>query len=206
MQGLILLSITSWVFLLKPQGCGDGKLGCEANSSVGSALFYVATYLVAFGYGGHQPTLATFGADQFDESTPKHRDDKSAFFCYFYFALNVGSLFSNTILVYYEDAGQWTMGFWAATASAIVGLAVFLLGSPGYKYVKPCGNPIPRVAQVFVAATKKCKVTLKEGDRLFEVQGSQSAIKGSRKIMHTNEFLYVYMQTFFLFLFFSFFE
>ncbi|KAH6812944.1 Major facilitator superfamily protein [Perilla frutescens var. frutescens] len=187
--GLVLLSIASWLFLLNPKGCGDGKLECDSKSSLGSAIFYLAIYLVAFGYGGHQPTLATFGADQFDESTPEHRDDKSAFFCYFYFALNVGSLFSNTILVYYEDAGEWTLGFWVATASAVVGLTVFLLGTPGYTYVKPCGNPIPRVAQVFVAACKKWKVKLKAGESLFEVEGSQSAIKGSRKIMHTDEFM-----------------
>ncbi|XP_057797954.1 protein NRT1/ PTR FAMILY 7.1 [Salvia miltiorrhiza] len=183
--GLVLLSITSWLFLLSPKGCGDGKLGCDPNATHGTALFYLAIYLVAFGYGGHQPTLATFGADQFDA---KHTDDKSAFFCYFYFALNVGSLFSNTILVYYEDHGEWTLGFAAATASAVVGLVVFLLGSRGYKYVKPYGNPIPRVAQVFVAAGRKWKVSLNQGDALFEVEGTQSAIKGSRKIMHTDEF------------------
>jgi solute carrier family 15 (peptide/histidine transporter), member 3/4 len=33
------------------------------------------------------------------------------FFSYFYLALNVGSIFSNTVLVYYEDLGQWVMGF-----------------------------------------------------------------------------------------------
>ncbi|KAL1539592.1 protein NRT1/ PTR FAMILY 7.1 [Salvia divinorum] len=186
--GLILLSITSWLFLLSPRGCGDGKLGCDPKETHATALFYLAIYLVAFGYGGHQPTLATFGADQFLGSDAKTTDDKSAFFCYFYFALNVGSLFSNTILVYYEDAGRWTLGFCAATGSAVVGLVVFLLGSRGYEYVKPCGNPIPRVAQVFVAATRKWKVNLTEGEGLYEVEGTQSAIKGSRKIRHTDEF------------------
>lgn len=159
------------------------------NTSYGSAIFYLAIYLVAFGYGGHQPTIATFGADQFDDSIPQQRNSKSAFFCYFYFALNTGSLFSNTILVYYEDAGKWTLGFWVATASAVLALVVFLLGSSGYQYVKPYGNPIPRVMQVFLAAARKWNATLREGEALYEVQGSESAIKGSRKILHTDEFL-----------------
>ncbi|KAL6564616.1 hypothetical protein OROMI_016066 [Orobanche minor] len=189
--GLVLLSISSWLFLLKPDGCGDGKQICVPISSYGTAMFYLAIYLVAFGYGGHQPTIATFGADQFDESNPKQRNSKAAFFCYFYFALNTGSLFSNTILVYFEDTGKWTLGFWLSTASAVLALVGFLLGSPKYRYVKAFGNPIPRVTQVFVAAFRKFNVDLREGEALYEVEGTESAIKGSRKIFHSDEFLFL---------------
>ncbi|KAL3647632.1 hypothetical protein CASFOL_008600 [Castilleja foliolosa] len=186
--GLVLISISSWLVLLNPEGCGDGELDCMEPSSVGKGLFYLAIYLVAFGYGGHQPTIATFGADQFDESNPKHKDGKAAFFCYFYFALNTGSLFSNTILVYYEDTGKWTLGFWVSTASAVLALIGYLLGSPKYRYIKACGNPIPRVMQVFVAAGRKFKAKRNDEMTLYEVEGSQSAIKGSRKIFHTDDF------------------
>ncbi|KAL0389391.1 UNVERIFIED_CONTAM: protein NRT1/ PTR FAMILY 7.1 [Sesamum calycinum] len=186
--GLVLLSVSSWLLLLKPAGCGDGKQICVPATSFSSALFYLAVYLVAFGYGGHQPTIATFGADQFDESNPRQRNSKSSFFCYFYFALNTGSLFSNTILVYYEDSGEWTLGFWAATASAVLALVAYLLGSKGYRYIKPSGNPVRRVMQVFIAAAKKWDVKMQEGETLHEVEGSESAIKGSRKIFHTDGF------------------
>ncbi|XP_057509895.1 protein NRT1/ PTR FAMILY 7.1-like [Actinidia eriantha] len=186
--GLVLVSLSSWLFLIKPEGCGDGEKLCMPTSSIGSAVFYLAIYLVAFGYGGHQPTIATFGADQFDETNPKDKSSKAAFFCYFYFALNVGSLFSNTILVYYEDTGKWSLGFWVSTGSAIIALVSFLLGSRGYRYIKPCGNPLPRVAQVFVAVARKWKVVPADENELYEVEGSESAIKGSRKILHSNEF------------------
>ncbi|GFZ12981.1 major facilitator superfamily protein [Actinidia rufa] len=140
------------------------------------------------GTGGHQPTMATFGADQFDETNPKDKSSKAAFFCYFYFAFNVGSLFSNTILVYYEDTGKWTLGFWVSTGAAVIALVSFLLGSRGYRYIKPCGNPLPRVTQVFVAAARKWKVVPADEKELYEVEGSESAIKESRKILHSNEF------------------
>ncbi|XP_051120903.1 protein NRT1/ PTR FAMILY 7.1-like [Andrographis paniculata] len=186
--GLVLVSLTSWLVLLKPKGCGDGKKDCENPPSYGTILFYFAIYLVAFGYGGHQPTLATFGADQFDDTDPKQRSSKAAFFCYFYFALNTGSLFSNTVLVFYEDTGKWTLGFWAAAASAVLALATFLLGSSSYRYLRACGNPIPRVMQVFVAAARKWRVPAEQGGALYEVQGANSAFKGIRKIKHTDDF------------------
>ncbi|PWA78272.1 proton-dependent oligopeptide transporter family [Artemisia annua] len=148
------------------------------------------TCAVFQGYGGHQPTLATLGADQFDESDPKYKGkgSKGAFFAYFYAALNIGSLFSNTILVYYEDIGHWTTGFWVSMGATVVALLSFLCGSFHYRYVKPSGNPLPRVAQVFVAACRKYKVRDYDEKQLYEVEGVESAIKGSRKILHSEEF------------------
>ncbi|KAJ6702814.1 OLIGOPEPTIDE TRANSPORTER-RELATED [Salix viminalis] len=132
-SGLVLVSVSSWFFLIKPDGCGDGELACVPTSSAGVAVFYLAIYLVAFGYGGHQPSIATFG-------------------------------------------------------SAVLALVSFLFGTPGYQHVKPCGNPLPRVAQVFVAAVKKWNVIPAKADELYEVEGPESAIKGSRKILHSDDF------------------
>lgn len=153
-------------------------------------MFYLSIYMVALGYGGHQPTLATLGSDQFDESDPKHKEKgtKGAFFAYFYAALNIGSLFSNSILVYYEDIGHWTTGFWVSMAASVVALLLFLCGSFHYRYVKASGNPLPRVGQVFVAACRKWKVRVDDEKQLYEVEGLESAIKGSRKILHSEEF------------------
>ncbi|TYI22845.1 hypothetical protein ES332_A06G129200v1 [Gossypium tomentosum] len=185
-----LLSFASWLFLINPADCGDGTKMCRHSSSVGVGTFYLSIYLIAFGYGGHQPTIATFGADQFDDSNPKAADSKAAFFCYFYFALNVGSLFSNTILVYYEDSGKWTLGFLVSLCCAIIALLLYLLGTSRYKYIT-CGNPLTRVAQVFVAAFRKWNVAPATADALYEVEGPESAIKGSRKIPHSDDFKFL---------------
>ncbi|KAK9085522.1 hypothetical protein Sjap_025933 [Stephania japonica] len=58
-----------------------------------------------------------------------------------------------------------------------------------YRHYKPCGNPLTRIAQVFVAAGKKRKVSVPaDGDELYELEDSESAIKGSRKIYHSDNF------------------
>lgn len=174
--------------LIKPDGCGAKEELCYPPSSLGVNIFYLSIYLVAFGYGGHQPTLATFGADQYDEKNPKQKKSKEAFFCYFYFALNVGSLFSNTVLVYFEDSGHWTLGFWVSLASAVIAFLSFMAGSPRYRYMKASGNPVVRVIQVFMATARKWSVYPANAEELYEVEGPESAIKGSRKILHSDEF------------------
>ncbi|KAI3910562.1 hypothetical protein MKW98_027844 [Papaver atlanticum] len=186
--GLFSLSLTSWLLLIKPVGCGDVTLACAQPSSVGIAIFYFSIYLIALGYGGYQPTIATFGADQFNELDPDERQSKAVFFGYFYCALNLGCLFSDTVLVFFEDSGHWTFGFMISMGSAIIGLLLFWLGTPNYRYFQPSGNPLTRVAQVFVASMRKWIIPLpSNGDGLYEMEG-ESAIKGCRKILHSNEF------------------
>ncbi|CAO2832907.1 unnamed protein product [Amaranthus hypochondriacus] len=189
--GLILLSITSWKLMLKPKGCGDGKLECHEVSKTIEYIFYLAIYMVAFGYGGHQPTCVTFGADQFDDTTEKGLYARSKFFSCFYVALNLGSSVSNTLLVYYEDIGYWTFGFLLSTFAAICGLVSFLVILKWYRVIKPHGNPIPRISQVFWATFKKWDVPVGAPSDLFEVQGNESAIKGSRKIVHSENFKFL---------------
>ncbi|MQM11691.1 hypothetical protein Taro_044600, partial [Colocasia esculenta] len=184
--GLLLLSLTSWLLLVKPADCGDGELECRPASTLGITYFYISIYMIAFGNGGYQPTVATFGSDQFDENDPVEKHSKLIFFSYFYFALNTGSLFSNAILGFMEDSGLWVIGFWTSAASAIAALVLFYVGTPRYRHFKPCGNPLTRVAQVLAAAYRKRSVPVpRDGGMLYEVDGKESAIAGSRKIQHS---------------------
>ncbi|KAK8575521.1 hypothetical protein V6N12_063192 [Hibiscus sabdariffa] len=190
--GLVLLSISSSIFLLKPSGCGDEQTPCGSHSNFHINFFYFAVYLVALGNGGYQPNIATFGADQFDEEHPKEGNLKVAFFSYFYLALNLGSLFSNTVLGYFEDQGMWALGFWASTASAFLALVLFLIGTPRYRHFGPKGNPLSRFCQVLVAATRKWKAKRPQGEEnLFEVDKTESSMNGDRKILHTDGFRFL---------------
>ncbi|CAA0841894.1 Protein NRT1/ PTR FAMILY 7.3 [Striga hermonthica] len=153
--GLVLLSASTQFLLIKPKGCGDELSKCVTHSSWELGLFYISIYMVALGNGGYQPNIATFGADQFDVEDPREGHSKVAFFSYFYLALNLGSLFSNTILSYFEDEGMWALGFWASTASAFLGLLLFLGGTERYRHFRPNGNPLSRFGQVIIAASRK---------------------------------------------------
>ncbi|CAN1256828.1 Protein NRT1/ PTR FAMILY 7.3, partial [Linum perenne] len=191
-MGLVLLSLSSYLFLIRPKGCGDIDTPCASHTNTEVGLFYVSIYLVALGNGGYQPNIATFGADQFDEEDPIEGIAKVAFFSYFYLALNLGSLFSNTILGYFEDEGMWALGFWASAGSAFAALALFLAGSSRYRHFKPTGNPLSRFCQVIVAAFKKCSHQLSSnGDDLYDTDSKDCSGNGSRKILHTHGFKFL---------------
>ncbi|CAL5043013.1 unnamed protein product [Urochloa decumbens] len=181
--GLVMLSLSSMFFLVVPSRCGDG-IGlrpCQQPSHLGLVMFQLSIYTTAFGIGGYQPSVATFGADQFDDSDKSERRSKLAFFSYFYMALNIGSLFSNSFLAFYEDKGMWVRGFWASTVAAGLGLVVFLLGTPYYRHIRPTGNPLTRMAQVFIAAFRNRHIQTPPGEDLHEIEDEDS---GVRKLLH----------------------
>lgn len=78
--GLVFLSLSSYLSLLRPKGCGNGLIQCGEHSSMEMGMFYLSIYLIALGIGGYQPNIATFGADQFDEDHSKESYSKVAFF------------------------------------------------------------------------------------------------------------------------------
>ncbi|KAH9611499.1 hypothetical protein KSS87_013632 [Heliosperma pusillum] len=185
-MGLASLSLSTYLFLIRPKGCGDRTTSCGKHSSMEVGLFYFSSYLVALGYGGYQPNIATLGADQFDDEHPREAHSKVAFFSYFYLAMNLGSLFSNTLLGYIEDEGMWVLGFWASAGSAFAGLVLFVVGTPRYRHFKPSGNPLSRFSQVFVAAFRKWKTHMQEGEELYEgEEPKECSSNGARKILHT---------------------
>lgn len=190
LQGLALLSVSSHLYLIRPEGCGMEHAPCGPHSGKELGIFYIALYMIAFGNGGYQPNVATFGSDQFDEEDPAEAHSKVSFFSYFYLALNLGSLFSNTFLSYLEDEGRWALGFWASTAAAATALLLFLSGTLRYRYFNPGGNPIGRVCQVAFAACRSWKAGASPGVvTLYE--GDEKADAGGRRLIHTQGFRYV---------------
>jgi MFS family permease len=163
-------------------------LTVSAAAALESAAFYAGLYLLALG-GALQPVLSSFGADQFDE---EERGRQSSFFNWFYLSINVGSLVGGTVLVWVQSSVSWGLGYGIPALFSALAVAAFLAGTATYRrHQPPAGSPLTRVAQVVVAACRKCGVQVPEdASTLHECVdgGGMSAIQGSRRLAHTDQF------------------
>lgn len=111
-------------------------------------MLFAGLYLVALGVGGIKGSLPTHGAEQFDENTSHGRKKRSTFFNYYVFCLSCGALIAVTFVVWIEDNRGWQWGFGISTASILISIPIFLLGSTAYRNRVPKGSPITTIFKV----------------------------------------------------------
>ncbi|CAL4953177.1 unnamed protein product [Urochloa decumbens] len=181
----LLISVAAYVVL-------TASAAVAAVESAGA--FYAGLYLLALG-GALQPVLISFGANQFDESDEAGRARQSSFFNWFYLSINVGSLIGGTVLVWVQSSVSWGLGYGIPALLSLVAVAVFLAGTAAYqRHQPPGGSPITRVAQVVVAAITKWRVVAPEDAAELhecEADDGMSAIQGSRRLAHTDQFRFL---------------
>ncbi|XP_008775060.1 protein NRT1/ PTR FAMILY 8.1 [Phoenix dactylifera] len=183
--GLTLLTLTASVGGLKP-ACRNGV--CDPTNAQ-SAVFFVALYLVALGTGGIKPCVSSFGADQFDDSDESEKKRKSSFFNWFYFSINIGALVAALVLVWIQENKGWGWGFGIPAVVMSIAVVSFFSGTALYRHQKPGGSPLTRIAQVVVASFRKSGAKVPaDKSLLYEIPEKESAIQGSRKLEHTNQF------------------
>lgn len=181
---MTLLTLSASVPGLKPSNCNSDT--CHPNSGQ-TAVFFVALYMIALGTGGIKPCVSSFGADQFDENDEAEKIKKSSFFNWFYFSINVGALIAATVLVWIQMNVGWGWGFGVPTVAMVIAVCFFFMGSRFYRLQRPGGSPLTRIFQVIVAAFRKLRVKVPEDKSLlFETADDESNIKGSRKLVHTD--------------------
>ncbi|TVU40103.1 hypothetical protein EJB05_13552, partial [Eragrostis curvula] len=183
--GLTLLTASAAVPGLRP------STDVNASPSGGqSAAFFVALYMIAVGTGGIKPCVSSFGADQFDDADPRESRAKGSYFNWFYLSINVGALVASSVLVWVQTNVGWGWGFGVPAVAMAVAVASFLAGSKLYRHQKPGGSPLTRMLQVLVAAWRKSGAALPADASLLheEAGSSASAIQGSRKLEHTDQF------------------
>lgn len=181
------LTLSATVPALKPSECVDSV--CPSATVAQYAVLFIGLYLIALGTGGIKPCVSSFGADQFDDTDSKEKVKKGSFFNWFYFSINIGALISSSLIVWIQENVGWGWGFGIPAFFMGIAIASFFSGTPIYRFQKPGGSPITRMCQVVVAAFRKCNVNLPEDSSiLYETQEKNSAIAGSRKLVHSNEF------------------
>ena len=92
--------------------------------------------------------------------------------------------------MYIQMHRGWAAAFGALALAMGASNALFFAGTPLYRHKAPGGSPLTRVAQVLVAAFRKRGADFGDGGYvgLYEVAGAKSAIRGSGKIEHTDDF------------------
>ncbi|KAI7737944.1 hypothetical protein M8C21_015137, partial [Ambrosia artemisiifolia] len=155
MVGILVLTLTSTLTLLKPTPCEHGPSPCEKPSKAQIGILYMGLALSTMGVAGTRFTLATMGADQFENQ--KHQ---RVFLNGHFFTMYAAILVSMVGIVYIQDNVSWGLGYGLSGAANLIGLAAFVLGSRHYRLLKPQGSPFTALACVLVAAFRKRKLLL----------------------------------------------
>ncbi|KAF7054769.1 hypothetical protein CFC21_062393 [Triticum aestivum] len=188
--GMSALTLSASVPYLQPPQC-IGSF-CPKPALHQYLIYFVGLYMIALGAGGIKPCVSSFGADQFDDTDPIERTKKGAFFNWFYFSINIGSLISGTVLIWVQEKYGYGIGFAIPTFFIALAIGSFFLGSEVYRFQIPGGSPLTRACQVVVAAIYKRNVDLPvDSSLLYECHGKRSAIEGSRKLEHSSEFSFL---------------
>ncbi|CAK9144424.1 unnamed protein product [Ilex paraguariensis] len=189
----ITLCATMNIFMPNKDQCDQIALllgNCEPAKPWQMLYLYTVLYVTGFGAAGIRPCVSSFGADQFDERSRDYRAHLDRFFNFFYLSVTVGAIVAFTAVVYIQIKHGWGSAFGSLAIAMGMSNMVFFLGTPLYRHRLPGGSPLTRVAQVLVAAFRKRKVPFDSSELvgLYEVPGKVSAIKGSNKIAHSDDF------------------
>ncbi|KAL1323201.1 hypothetical protein HN51_068266 [Arachis hypogaea] len=192
----ITLCATMTIFTPKQEGCEQLALllgECEAAKPWQMSYLYTVLYITGFGAAGIRPCVSSFGADQFDERSKNYKAHLDRFFNFFYLSVTVGAIVAFTVVVYVQMKHGWGAAFGCLAIAMGLSNILFFIGTPLYRHRLPGGSPLTRVAQVLVAAFRKRNAPFGSGGfvGLYELPGSHSAIKGSRKIPHTDHFSFL---------------
>ncbi|KAL5733840.1 hypothetical protein ACOSP7_031701 [Xanthoceras sorbifolium] len=189
----ITLCATMNIFVPNQDQCDQISLllgKCEPAKSWQMVYLYAVLYITGFGAAGIRPCVSSFGADQFDERSKDYKTHLDRFFNFFYLSVTIGAIVAFTLVVYIQMKHGWGSAFGSLAIAMGISNILFFVGTPLYRHRLPGGSPLTRVAQVLVAAFRKRNASFSSGEYigLYEVPGKRSAIKGSGKIAHTDDF------------------
>ncbi|KAI3679943.1 hypothetical protein L2E82_50923 [Cichorium intybus] len=189
--GMGMLTLSASVPGLKPT-CYEKDVCIATKGQI--ALCFTSLYLVALGTGGIKPCVSSYGADQFDDHDEVEEKQKSSFFNWFYFVINIGALVAHSVLVWIQDNVGWGWGFSVPTIAMGIAVISFFSGTKLYRNQLPGGSPLTRLCQVVVASFRKRKIQVpSDSSVLYETsEASEFGVSksGSHKIDHTVDLVF----------------
>uniref|UniRef100_M8B946 Peptide transporter PTR2 n=1 Tax=Aegilops tauschii TaxID=37682 RepID=M8B946_AEGTA len=188
---VIFLSIyTIGMLVLTVSAMLPSLMQSSNHGGIHRVAVYTGLYLTALGNGGIKPCTSAFGADQFDMADPVERVKKGSFFNCYFFAINVGSLLSTTVIVWVQDNVGWGIGFAVPMILMSLGFAVFVTGRRVYRYKTLGESPMTRVSRVIVAAARNCHMELPDDCSALHHLPSPP-IEATLKVHHTTQFRFL---------------
>lgn len=125
-----------------------------------TALSYAGLFTIALATGGIKPCVSAFAADQFP---PEMEDERTQYFSFFYFAINLGASISKVITPILRSQGCmgqetcFPLAFGVPVIFMFIALVIFGVGTPWYKITRTSENVIWKVCKcVCYALKKKC--------------------------------------------------
>jgi POT family proton-dependent oligopeptide transporter len=136
---------------------GSSLLSITAAPAVngGAAGAFISLTLIAIGTGGIKPVVSSFLGDQFaaDQAALISR-----VFMYFYFAINLGSVFSTLITPSIRSHWSYAAAFGLPAILLFVATLIFVAGRSRYRRVPPAGSVVSRsLAAICLALWRKAK-------------------------------------------------
>ncbi|KAH7439761.1 hypothetical protein KP509_04G075000 [Ceratopteris richardii] len=94
-----------------------------------------------------------------------------------------------SFVTYFQNNGQWALGFWISGGVVLLSIPVYMIGMPFSRQLRPGGNPFSRVLQVFICAFRNVRVS-PAGTILYQTQDEVGLplIPGSRRFSHSKDF------------------
>jgi peptide/histidine transporter 3/4 len=106
---------------------------------------YLGLFLIDIAMGGIKANVVTFGADQFRNYS---EDTQEAFFNWFYFSINCGTIISFTVVAYVQQNIGFSVGYAIPAGVMFLSAILFLIGSKFYIKLPPSGSILSKCASI----------------------------------------------------------
>ncbi|XP_077867801.1 solute carrier family 15 member 4-like [Saccoglossus kowalevskii] len=113
-----------------------------------------ALFITSVGAGSVRANLAPFGADQVKHEGP---EVTRAFFNWYYWAINVGSLIALGVVAYIQQNVNFFLGFLLPAGAIAVAFIVFFLGRVCYVVKRPAGSVLTNTCRIICTAFRNRK-------------------------------------------------
>ncbi|KAJ0657734.1 putative ABC-type nitrate transporter [Helianthus annuus] len=168
--GITLMTLTASFPSLRPPPCTN-KFPCESPSKLQYGVLYTILGLACIGIGGTRYTLASMGADQFEDS-----NSVGIYFNWYFFVFYAATVLSTTAIIYVQGNVSWAVGFGICVVCNTVGVILFLSGKNFYRKTKPKGSPFTSIARVIIAAVRKRKVSSTNQEYNYDINDKSTIV------------------------------